>query len=113
MVRMITPLIGSATFDVVGSPLDRVARDDVVAGEVGVVDVEEAVAEVVGVERQTEQALLAAAGHQGVDVEEVGAEDVAVALHDADVAALLDHEEAAVAGVGDADREASGRWRTG
>ena len=84
---------------------DRVLGDDGVAVTIGVVDEEARVGGVVRVERQAEQAALAAARDPIRDVEERRVEDRPV-LDDPDPAALLDDEQAAapVTGVGDIQR---------
>jgi hypothetical protein len=80
-----------------------VAGDHRVAVDVGVVDEEEAVLGVARVERQAEEAALAAAADEVADVEERLRPHVR-RLQDADPAALLDDEEAGIAGVGDGHR---------
>src|SRR5207245_22125 len=84
-----------------------VARDDRVARGVRVVDVEEPVGHVVGMEREAEKTLLAAAGDERADVEE-GRGPYLRAVIDPDATRLLHDKQAPrpVAGVGDAD------WRS-
>jgi hypothetical protein len=73
-----------------------VPRDDRVALQVGVIDVEEAVFLVARMKGEAEEAALAAAGDAAGDVEEWIGEEAGAVPH-ADFAALLDDEEARVA----------------
>ena len=85
----------------------RVARDHLVTVVVGVVDEEEAVARVLRMEGGREQALLAAAAHERVDVQEGGRQDRG-AVVDADLSALLREEQAAAAVARVRDRDHAG-----
>jgi len=79
----------------IGIGRDVEARDDRVAAQVDVVDVEEAVLRVVGMEGETQEPALVVAcriGNQVVDVQEGPGQDLAV-LEDLDHAALLDDEQ--------------------
>ena len=71
--------------------------DDDVAGQVGVIDKEIAVAGVLRMEGQRQQAPLAAGGGERADIEEGRGQQVAVLQH-ADAAGAFENEEAAVAG---------------
>jgi hypothetical protein len=90
-----------------------------VVGVPRIVDVEEAVGRIVGMEGEPEQAALAGGDHAVGDVQECDGLDGPVRLHHPDLAVPVDDEQASVAGVRDVDgavdvrerREADGRRR--
>ena len=102
---MVSSLRSLPRVGAIGIRGDFEAGHDRVAGRVGVVDEEPAVAGVVGVKGDRQQPLLAARAHSRRDVQKRGGfQDIAPQEEDPPTA--IDHEDAIVAGVRDGDRRA-------